>query len=216
MTATKAVKPNGGADACLVQERSTPNTTLMQQALTRENLQRAWEQVKANHGAPGIDGMTVEQFPEFIRSPKWASVKKALEDGTYEPQPVRRVYIPKDSGGRRPLGIPPVLDRVIEQALAQVMEPLFDPEFSEFSYWKQWRRCRKRVRELLKLGVSKAWAIPVALSRKSYWHLSRTMATQWGMNDAWLESQGLVSARNIWIAFHYPAANQSGIRVASR
>jgi len=134
VTAAKAMKPNGRADDCLATDRSTPNTTLMQQVLTRENLQRAWEQVRANHGAPGTDGMTVEQFPHFVRSPQWALVRKALEDGTYEPQPVRRVYIPKDSGGKRPLGIPCVLDRVIEQALAQVMEPLFDPEFSEFSY----------------------------------------------------------------------------------
>jgi RNA-directed DNA polymerase len=427
----------------------------MPQVLTRENLQRAWEQVQANRGAPGIDGMTVEQFPDFIRSPLWASVRKALENGTYKPQPVRRVYIPKASGGRRPLGIPTVLDRVIQQALAQVMEPLFDPEFSGFSYgfrklrgahdavrqareylkqgytvavdmdlakffdsvnfdllmcrvarkvsdplvrqliwrylragvmengqgspsekgvpqggplspllanimlhdldmelekrghkfvryaddflvlvkseragqrvmasltrflqrelrltvnphksrvaalnrcqflgfifqrkrivwsgrslarfkrrvreltgrswgvsmdyrlqklseylrgwmayfalsegyrpvpeldewirrrvrmcyWKQWRRCRKRVGELLKLGVSQKQAVLTALSRKSYWHLSRTMATQWGMNDTWLKSQGLVSVRDIWIVFHYPAANQSGIRGASR
>jgi RNA-directed DNA polymerase len=126
VTAAKARKPKGGADDCLATERSTPNTT--------------WRQVKANHGAPGIDGMTVEDFPDFVRSPQWASVRKALEDGTYKPQPVRRVYIPKDSGGRRPLGIPPVLDRVIEQALAQVMEPLFDPEFSEFSYGFRKRR----------------------------------------------------------------------------
>jgi RNA-directed DNA polymerase len=427
----------------------------MQQALTRENLQRAWEQVKANRGAPGVDGMTVEQFPDFIRSPQWAAVREALHKGTYRAQPVRRVYIPKASGGQRPLGIPTVLDRVIEQALAQVMEPLFDPEFSEFSYgfrkrrgahdavrqvreylkqgytvavdmdlarffdsvnfdvlmrrvaakvpdpqvlrliwrylragvmengqwkptekgvpqggplspllanivlhdldmeltkrghkfvryaddflvlvrsqragqrvmasltrflerklrltvnsqksqiaklgqcrflgftfrgkkivwsekslarfkrrvkeltgrswgvsmeyrlkklseylrgwmayfalseyyspvpdldewirrrlrmcyWKQWRRCRKRVRELLKLGVSKRQAVMTALSRKSYWHLSRTMATQWGLNDAWLKSQGLVSIRDLWIAFHYPAANHSWIRAASR
>jgi RNA-directed DNA polymerase len=426
----------------------------MQWVLTRENLRRAWEQVKANHGAPGIDGITVEQFPDFIRSPLWASVRKALEDGTYKPQPVRRVYIPKASGGQRPLGIPTVLDRVIQQALAQVLEPLFDPEFSGFSYgfrkrrgahdavrqareylkqgytvavdmdlakffdsvnfdilmlrvarkvsdplvrrliwrylragvmengrwspskegvpqggplspllanimlhdldmelekrghkfvryaddflvlvkseragqrvmasltrllqgklrltvnpqkskvaplnrcqflgftfqrkrivwsekslarfkrrvkeltgrswgvamdyrlqklseylrgwmayfalsegyspvpeldewirrrvrmcyWKQWRRCRKRVGELLKLGVSQKQAVLTALSRKSYWHLSRTMATQWGMNDTWLKSQGLVSMRDIWIAFHYPAANQSGVSAAA-
>ena len=77
-------------------------------------------------------------------------------------------------------------------------------------YWKQWRRCRKRVGELLKLGVSERQAVLTALSRKSYWHLSRTMATQWGLNDAWLKSRGLVSVRDRWIAFHYPAANQSG------
>ena len=78
-------------------------------------------------------------------------------------------------------------------------------------YWKQWRRCRKRVGELLKLGVSKEWAIPVALSRKSYWHLSRTMATQWGMNDAWLKSQGLVSVRDLWIAFSARGGSASGM-----
>ena len=422
----------------------------MAQVLARENLRRAWNQVRANHGAPGVDGMTVEQFPVFVKSSAWATVREALEDGTYQPQPVRRVYIPKVGGGQRPLGIPTVLDRVIQQALAQVLEPLFDPEFSDRSYgfrkrrgahdavqqaraylkegypvavdmdlakffdtvnfdvlmrrvsrkmgdpvvlrliwrylragvmedgqekpseqgvpqggplspllanivlhdldmelekrghrfvryaddflvlvksekagqrvmasltrflkkvlrlevnpakskvaplnqcrflgftfrgkkivwsdkslaqfrrrvreltgrswgvsmdhrmaklseylrgwmayfalseyyrpvpeldewirrrlrmcyWKQWRRCRKRVGELLKLGVSERQAVLTSLSRKSYWHLSRTKATQMGLNDAWLKAQGLVSVRELWIAFHYPAANQSGL-----
>jgi RNA-directed DNA polymerase len=455
MTAAKAMKPNGGADDCLDRGDSGLEADLMRQALTRENLQRAWEQVRANHGAPGIDGMTVEAFPDFVRSPQWAQVKDALHKGTYRPQPVRRVYIPKADGGQRPLGIPCVLDRVIQQALAQVLGPLFEPGFSRFSYgfrprrgahdavrqvqayrkqgytvaadldlarffdsvnfdvlmrrvaakvsdrqvlrlvwrylragvvedgkwsptekgvpqggplspllanivlhdldtelekrghkfaryaddflvlvrseragqrvmasltrflekrlrltvnptkskvakldqcrflgftfrgkkivwsekslarfqhrvreltgrswgvsmdyrlqklseflrgwmayfalselynpvpdldewirrrvrmcyWKQWRRCRKRVRELLKLGVSPNCAIPTALSRKSYWHMARTLATQSGMTNAWLESQGLVSVRTLWIAFHYPAASQSGRRGATR
>ena len=449
VTATKAKKPKGRADVCLAMDQSALNGSLMAQVLTRQNLQGAWEQVRANHGAPGVDGMTVEQFPEFIRSPQWSIVKDKLEAGTYRPQPVRRVYIPKAGGGQRPLGIPTVLDRVIQQALAQVLGPLFEPGFSRFSYgfrprrgahdavrqareylkqgysvavdmdlakffdsvnfdvlmsrvsakvpdlsvlrlvwrylragvvehgqwspsekgvpqggplspllanivlhdldmelekrghkfvryaddflvlvkseragqrvmasltrflgkklrlaitpdkskvaplnqcrflgftfrrkkivwsdksvaqfqrrvkeltgrswgvsmeyrleklseylrgwmayfslseyyspvpildewirrrlrmcyWKQWKRCRKRVGELLKLGVSERQAVLTALSRKSYWHLSRTMATQWGLNDAWLKSQGLVSVRELWIAFHYPAANQSG------
>ena len=77
-------------------------------------------------------------------------------------------------------------------------------------YWKMWKRCRKRVRELLKLGVSERHAVLTALSRKSYWHLSRTMATQSGMTNEWLKTQGLISVREQWIAFHYPAANQSG------
>jgi RNA-directed DNA polymerase len=449
VTATKATKPNGGANDCLATGKSALNATRMEQVLSRQNLQRAWEQVKANHGAPGIDGMTVEQFPDFVRSPQWSIVKETLTAGTYRPQPVRRVYIPKASGGQRPLGIPTVLDRVIQQALAQVLEPLFDPEFSDYSYgfrkrrgahdavrqareylkqgytvavdmdlakffdtvnfdilmqrinrkvsdplvrrliwrylragvmenglwspsekgvpqggplspllanivlhdldtelekrghkfvryaddfmvlvkseragqrvmtsltrflttrlrlnvnpvkskvatfhqccflgftfrrkkivwsdkslaqfkrrvkeltgrswgvsmeyrieklseylrgwmayfalseyyrptpeldewirrrlrmcyWKQWRRCRKRVRELLKLGVSERQAVMTALSRKSYWHLSKTMATQSGITNEWLKSQGLVSVRDVWIAFHYPVANQPG------
>lgn len=443
------MKLNGRADACLAVDLSALNATLMGQVLDPENLQRAWRQVKANHGAPGIDGMTVEQFPDFVRSPQWIIVKASLLAGTYRPSPVRRVYIPKPSGGLRPLGIPTVLDRVIQQALAQVLEPLFDPGFSDYSYgfrkrrgahdavrqareylkqgytyavdmdlakffdtvnfdilmqrvnrkvsdpvvrrliwrflragvmengrispseqgvpqggplspllanivlhdldmelekrghkfvryaddflvlvkseragqrvmasltrflekklrlavnpvkskvaklnqcqflgftfrgkkivwsdkslaqfkrrvkeltgrswgvameyrmqklseylrgwmayfalseyyrplpeldewirrrlrmcfWKQWRRCRKRVHELLKLGVSESQAVLTALSRKSYWHLSKTMATQSGMTNAWLESQGLVSMRTLWIAFHYPAPNQPG------
>jgi RNA-directed DNA polymerase len=457
MTATKATKPKlGRADACLAVDPSALNANpaqggvnLMAQVLSRENLRRAWEQVKANRGAPGVDGMTVAEFPDFVRSPNWPGIKESLAAGTYRPQPVRRVHIPKDGGGQRPLGIPTVLDRVIQQALAQVLEPLFDPEFSDGSYgfrkrrgahdavkqareylkqgyavavdmdlakffdtvnfdilmhrvdrkvsdpavrrliwrflragvvengqvspsekgvpqggplspllanvvlhdldmelekrghkfvryaddflvlvksvragrrvmasltqfldkklrlavnlvkskvaplnqcrflgfafrrkkivwaekseakfrrrvkeltgrswgvsmdhrlrklseylrgwmayfalselykpvpdldewirrrlrmcyWKQWKRCRKRVGELLKLGVNERQAVLTALSRKGYWRLSRTMATQSGMTNAWLESQGLVSIRKLWIAYHYPAANQSG------
>ena len=463
MIATKAMKPKlGRADACLAVDPSALNAkpapegadpalggvNLMAQVLSRENLRRAWEQVRANRGAPGVDGMTVKEFPDFVRSPNWPGIKESLAKGLYRPQPVRRVYIRKDGGGERPLGIPTVLDRVIQQALAQVLEPLFDPEFSDRSYgfrkrrgahdavkqareylkqgypvavdmdlakffdtvnfdilmhrvnrkvsdpvvrrliwrclragvmengqvspsekgvpqggplspllanivlhdldmelekrghkfvryaddflvlvksvragrrvmasltrfldrklrltvnpvkskvaplnqcrflgftfrrkkivwsdkseakfrrrvkeltgrswgvsmdhrirklseylrgwtayfalseyykpvpdldewirrrlrmcyWKQWKRCRKRVGELLKLGVNERQAVLTALSRKGYWHLSRTMATQSGMTNLWLESQGLVSIRKLWIAYHYPAANQS-------
>jgi RNA-directed DNA polymerase len=106
-------------------------------------------------------------------------------------------------------------------ALSKYYRPV--PELDEWirrrvrmCYWKHWRRCRKRVGELLKLGVSERQAVRTALSRKSYWHLSRTKATQSGMNDEWLKSQGLVSIRDLWIAFHYPAANQSGVRAVSR
>ena len=457
MSATKAMKPKlGRANDCLGMDPSALNANpapegaaLMAQVLSRENLRRAWEQVQANHGAPGVDGMTVAEFPDFVRSPNWPGIKESLAKGTYRPQPVRRVYIPKDGGGERPLGIPTVLDRVIQQALAQVLEPLFDPEFSDWSYgfrkrrgahdavkqaraylkqgysvavdmdlakffdtvnfdilmqrvnrkvsdpvvrrliwrflragvmengqvspsekgvpqggplspllanivlhdldmelekrghkfvryaddflvlvksvragrrvmsnltqfldkklrlavnlvkskvaplnqcrflgftfrrkkivwaekseakfrrrvkeltgrswgvsmeyriqklseylrgwmayfalseyykpvpdldewlrrrlrmcyWKQWKRCRKRVGELLKLGVNERQAVLTALSRKGYWRLSRTMATQSGMTNQWLESQGLVSILKLWKAYHYPASNPPG------
>ena len=100
-------------------------------------------------------------------------------------------------------------------SLSEYYRPL--PELDEWirrrlrmCYWKMGKRCRKRVRELLKLGVSERHAVLTALSRKSYWHLSRTMATQSGMTNEWLKAQGLISVREQWIAFHYPATNQSG------
>ena len=106
---------------------------LMERVLDRENMQRAWKRVKANKGAPGIDGMRLEDFAEFACS-HWAAIRQALRDGTYQPQPVRRVSIPKPGGGERLLGIPTVVDRVIQQAIAQIMGPLFDPGFSDASF----------------------------------------------------------------------------------
>ena len=162
------MKPNGGADDCLDRGHSGLDADLMRQVLARENLQRAWEQVRANHGAPGIDGTTVEEFPDFVRSPQWVAVKDALQRGTYRPQPVRRVYIPKADGGQRPLGIPTVLDRVIQQALAQVLGPLFEPGFSRFSYGFRPRRgahdAVRQVQEYRKQGYTVAAALDLARS----------------------------------------------------
>jgi len=106
---------------------------LMERVLESENMRRAWKRVKANKGAPGIDGMRVEDFPEFARSSLLA-IRQARCEGTYPPQPVRRVSIPKPNGGERLLGIPTVTDRVIQQAIAQVLGPLFDPGFSDASF----------------------------------------------------------------------------------
>jgi RNA-directed DNA polymerase len=107
---------------------------LMERVLARENVWRAWKRVKANKGAPGIDGMAIEDFAEFARS-HWPDIRQALRDGSYQPQPVRRVSIPKPKGGgERLLGIPCILDRVIQQAIAQVLGPIFDPGFSESSF----------------------------------------------------------------------------------
>jgi RNA-directed DNA polymerase len=107
---------------------------LRERVLASENLRNAWRQVKANHGAPGIDGMTIEDFPAFARE-HWANIRQALRDETYPPSPVRRTEIPKRHGqGKRRLGIPTVVDRVIQQAMAQVLGPIFDPEFSASSF----------------------------------------------------------------------------------
>jgi RNA-directed DNA polymerase len=106
---------------------------LLERILSPENLRTAWKQVKANNGAPGVDGVTVEEFPARVRA-EWERVRRQLLKGTYHPRPVLRVEIPKSGGGKRPLGIPTVLDRLIQQAILQELTPLFDPHFSESSY----------------------------------------------------------------------------------
>jgi RNA-directed DNA polymerase len=105
----------------------------MEQVLSPANLRAAWQRVKANAGAPGVDGMSVAAFPGFARR-HWPRIRSALRNGTYRPAPVRRVFIPKPDGTERPLGVPTVLDRVIQQALAQVLTPLFESGFSQHSY----------------------------------------------------------------------------------
>jgi RNA-directed DNA polymerase len=106
---------------------------LLVQALRRENLVLAWKRVKANAGSAGIDGLTVSQTKEYLRG-HWPRIKEQLLEGSYRPQPVRRAQIPKIGGGVRELGIPTVTDRLIQQALLQVLQPLIDPSFSEHSY----------------------------------------------------------------------------------
>jgi RNA-directed DNA polymerase len=121
---------------------------MMEQVLAAENLRRAWRRVRANAGAPGIDGMTVDAFPAFCRK-HWPRIRSALMEGTYHPAPVRRVFIPKPDGRQRPLGVPTVLDRVIQQALAQVLGPLFEGGFSDHSYgFREDRNAHQAVREV--------------------------------------------------------------------
>ena len=132
--------PSGGVCCRRGPTQPALHDNLMERVLDRANLQRAWKQVKANGGAPGIDGMTVDEFPVFARA-HWPAIRQALLDGSYQPSPVRRVSIPKPGGrGQRPLGIPTVLDRLICQAIQQVLTPIFDPEFSESSFGFRPRR----------------------------------------------------------------------------
>lgn len=112
---------------------------MLERILTRANLLKAWQQVKANKGKAGVDGVTIDDFPVYLWE-HWHETKRKLLDDTYRPSPVLRVEIPKRSGGRRPLGIPTVLDRLIQQAILQVLQPLFDSGFSEASYGFRPRR----------------------------------------------------------------------------
>jgi group II intron reverse transcriptase/maturase len=107
--------------------------SLLVQALTRENLALAWRRVKVNAGSAGIDGLSVPQTAEYLKA-HWPRLKQELLEGRYRPAPVRRVQIAKAGGGLRELGIPTATDRLIQQALLQVLQPLIDPSFSEHSY----------------------------------------------------------------------------------
>jgi RNA-directed DNA polymerase len=106
---------------------------LMEEVVERDNLKAALRRVRQNKGSPGIDGMTTEELLPYLRE-HWVQIRGELLAGTYRPQPVRRCEIPKKDGGLRPLGIPTTLDRFIQQAILQVLQPRFDPTFSEHSY----------------------------------------------------------------------------------
>ena len=106
---------------------------LLWQALARENMVAAWKRVAANKGSAGVDGRTVPQTAEYLKA-AWPDIRRSLLDGSYRPEPVRRVAIPKPGGGQRELGIPTVVDRLIQQALLQVLQPLIDPSLSAHSH----------------------------------------------------------------------------------
>src|SRR5690606_5144627 len=108
-------------------------SALLQAALTRENLKRALKRVRANQGAAGVDGLDIDQTVQYLAT-AWPAIREQLLSGKYRPKPVRQVMIPKPDGSQRELGIPTVTDRLIEQALLQVLQPLLDPTFSAHSY----------------------------------------------------------------------------------
>jgi group II intron reverse transcriptase/maturase len=134
--------------------------------LSPENLGRALRRVRANGGAPGVDGMTTEELVLWLRE-HWASVRQALDAGTYRPSPVRRVVIPKPGGGERLLGVPTCLDRLIQQAIAQVLTPIFDPGFSGSSFgFRPGRSAHQAVRvarRCIQDGLE--WVVDIDLDR---------------------------------------------------
>ena len=150
MSSGMAKSPTGGGGSRRVIERRSLGLISVEGVVKRENMLSAWKQVRANKGASGIDGISIEEFPAYAHE-NWKGIKQSLLEGKYQPSPVKRVEIPKDSGGTRKLGIPIVMDRVIQQAITQVLTPVFDPHFSESSFgFRPGRSAHQAVRKVLK------------------------------------------------------------------
>jgi group II intron reverse transcriptase/maturase len=134
--------------------------------LSPENLGRAPWRVRANGGAPGVDGMTTEELVPWLRE-HWASVRQDLDAGTCRPSPVRRVVIPKPGGGERLPGVPTCLDRLIQQAIAQVLTPVFDPFFSGASFgFRPGRSAHQAVKVARRcIGDGLVWVADIDLDR---------------------------------------------------
>ena len=139
---------------------------LMEEVVTQENATAAWQAVKRNGGAPGIDGMTTTQLGDHVRR-HWEAIRIKLLAGTYVPSPVRRVEIPKPNGGVRLLGIPTVLDRWIQQMLLQVLQAIFDPTFSAHSFgFRPGKSAHDAVRESQSyVQAGKDWVVDMDITK---------------------------------------------------
>ncbi len=148
-------------------ESIAPQTqSLMEEVLRRENLFAALRRVQANKGAPGVDGMSVDELPAYLPR-AWPEIREQLLSETYIPSPVRAVYLPKPGGGSRMLGIPTVLDRLIAQAMLQVLVPIFDPDFSERSYgFRPGRSAHQALGQACRdLAVGYRWVVNLDLEK---------------------------------------------------
>jgi RNA-directed DNA polymerase len=144
----------------------TQTGEFLQKVVSRENLLLAYRRVARNGGAPGVDGMTTEELLPYCRQ-HWPAIREQLLEGTYQPQPVRKVEIPKPTGGVRTLGIPTVLDRLIQQAISQVLTPLFDPTFSEGSFgFRPGRSTHQAVRRARQhMAAGYRWVVDLDLEK---------------------------------------------------
>ena len=148
-------------------ERDSAEPELLEKILERDNLNRAFKRVKANKGAAGIDGMTVEEAFSYFKENKAELISRILR-GKYTPSPVRRVEIPKPDGGIRKLGIPTVIDRTIQQAIAQKLMPIYEPLFSEGSYGYRPGRSAKDAILKVKEYAEQGYTYAVALDLSKY------------------------------------------------
>ena len=147
--------------------READGTDLLERILSRENLNRAYKRVKANKGAPGIDGMTVEDALPWLREHR-EELLEQIRSGKYKPQPVRRKEIPKPDGGVRQLGIPTVIDRVIQQAIAQQLTPIFEPKFIDGSYGYRPNRSAQQAIQKVKEYAEEGYTTAVEIDLSKY------------------------------------------------
>jgi group II intron reverse transcriptase/maturase len=138
----------------------------MEEVVGRQNLQRALKRVCANQGSPGVDGMTVDQLKDHLRA-HWPEIRQQLLDGQYTPQPVKQVLIPKPDGSSRTLGIPTVVDRFIQQALFQALNPMYDPGFSANSFgFRPGRNAHQAVRQAKAyIAQGYEWVVDIDLEK---------------------------------------------------
>lgn len=147
-------------------ERKEQSMELLEKVLDDKNLYRAYEQVYRNKGTSGVDGMTVEEVGYYLYKHK-EDIKEQLRNRKYKPSPVKRVYIPKDNGDKRGLGIPTVIDRIIQQAIVQVLSPIYENQFSETSYgFRPNRSCEMAVIKLLEyFNDEYTWVVDIDLQK---------------------------------------------------
>ena len=147
------------------EERDSAN--LLEKVLERDNLNRAFKRVKANKGASGVDGMTIDEALSWLKEHR-NELLECIRNGKYKPSPVRRVEIPKDNGGVRKLGIPAVIDRIIQQAIAQVLIPIYEPKFSDGSYGYRPKRSAKDAIIRVKEYADEGYRYAVCLDLSKY------------------------------------------------
>ena len=137
---------------------------MLEQILDRRNIEKALVQVETNKGAAGIDAMQYSDLRAYINT-QWQTLRQSIIEGSYKPSPVRKVEIPKPQGGKRMLGIPTVLDRMLQQAIAQWMTPKYEPEFSKRSYgFRPNRNAHQAVHQAAQyLNEGKVWIIELDL-----------------------------------------------------
>ena len=156
------------AEPSPVRDEGKSNVELWEQVWTRENLTAALKRVESNGGAPGNDGMTVKDLRMYLKE-HWLEIRAALESETYKPSPVRRVEIPNPDGGVRKLGIPTVIDRLLQQAIAQVLTPIYEWKFSPYSYGfrpgRSAHQAIKQAQEYTQAGYE--WVVDIDLEKFS-------------------------------------------------